>query len=171
MAQIFTLWEPPEGSPWYFVLFHILLFLFALLLPFLIRYVILRRPVINLWSAIPLALICSIIIGPSLRGLFMAEYELSDFDRLVLYDPEFLEFVEKTDPKTRIDLGWTPHEIAAHKRSLEEKLKQRRAFIIPIFVAALVYAYCIMHVGYRDYCIKRLIADETDEKPEDKQKQ
>lgn len=120
MAQIFTLYEPPQGAPWWLPLFYILLFLFALLLPFLIRYVILRRPVINLWSAIPLTLICSIFIA---------------FNRYILFP---------TNPSIGID----------------------KAALVGawLFIAFCIYSYCIMHKGYRDYCIQKLIADETDKK-------
>lgn len=127
MAQIFTLWEPPEGAPWYFVLFYILLFLFALLLPFLIRYVILRRPVINLWSAIPLALIC---------GFFI------EVNRHILFP-------------------------------IKPSIGRDNASLVGIclLIAFCIYSYCIMHTGYRDYYIKKLIEDETDKKLKDDQKQ
>ena len=184
MIHIIALYEA-GGRPWYFELFYFLFFLLGVSLPFVIRFV-LRRPVLNLWSAIPLAFICSSIIGTSLYGLFVAEDELSDFERYVLSDPEFLKEELSdfhryllSDPKEtgrpNLESLWYKYRLKEEIKQKEEKLKQKREnfrpFIMPIFVAALVYAYCIMHVGYRDYCIKRLIADETDKKPKDEQKQ
>ncbi len=127
MTQIITLYEPPEGTPWYFVLFHILLFLFALLLPFLIRYVVLRRPVINLLSAIPLALICGFFIAVNSYILF----------------------------------------------PINPSIGRDNASLVAtcLLIAFCIYSYCIMHTGYIDYCIKKLIADETDKKLKDDQKQ
>lgn len=186
MIHIIALYYAEGTIPWYFELFYFLLLLFLLLLPFLIRYVILRRPVINLWSAILLAFICGSFVGTSLCELFMAEEELSNFERYVLSDPEFLKEELSdfhryllSDPKEtgrpNLESLWYKYRLKEEIKQKEEKLKQKREnfrpFIMPIFVAALVYAYCIMHVGYRDYCIKRLIADETDKKPKDEQKE
>lgn len=127
MTQIITLYEPPEGAPWYLVLFYILLFLSLLLLPFLIRYVILRRPVINLWSAIPLAFICGFFIEVFRNILFPINPSIG---------------------------------------------RQAESWIETcLIIAFCIYSYCIMHTGYRDYCTKKLIADETDKKLKDDQKQ
>jgi len=109
MTQIVALYEPAVGTPWYFVLFLLFLFLLTLALPALIRFVDLRRPVINLWSAILLAFICGLNIS-------------------VLCN------------------------IFAIPQSGQ----------IYLFAASFVYSYWIMHIGYRDYCIKRYT--ETDMK-------
>ena len=63
MAQIVGLYEPGVGTPWYFVLFQIFFLLVTLVLPILIRFAVLRRPIINLWSAILSAFICGFLIA------------------------------------------------------------------------------------------------------------
>jgi len=119
MTQIIALYEPAEGTPWYFWLFTIFIFLLALSLPFLIRFVVLRRPVLNLWSAILLSFICGFIIAVFVNILF---------------------------------------PIYQHGQ-------------IYLFAAALVYSYCAMHIGYRNYCIEKLTSDESDNEQKDEQKQ
>ena len=165
MIQIIALYEPRVITPWYFGLFFFLFFLLALSLPFMIRFVVLRRPVINLWSAVPLTFICSFIILVLFDSVFLTDDELSDYERYVLSYPDSLK-----------ESGLTALEIDVIKYTLEQKSKQKNEdtqtyLFIATFAVALIYSYCVMHIGYRDYCIKRLIEDETDIKSKDEQKQ
>lgn len=69
MTPIIALYEPAEGTPGYFLLFVMLLFVIAWMLPFVVRCVALRRPVVNLWAAIPLAVVCGFFIAVSTNML------------------------------------------------------------------------------------------------------
>lgn len=60
MEPIFVLYEPPQGAPWWLPLAHMLIFLFFLLLPVLLRYVVFRRP--SRGYALTLGPICGFFI-------------------------------------------------------------------------------------------------------------
>jgi len=89
--------------------FGCLIWSITLFLPFAIRFLILRRPVLNLWSALPLAFVSGWLIVIS--GATFAElYQVAILNGLWVY----------------------------------------------LIVAASCYSYWAMHIGYRDYCIRRL---------------
>lgn len=116
MIEILASYQLAEGTPWYFIFFVLLIFMFTLSLPVLIRLVVLRRPVINLWAAIILALFFGIII--SVFAFVVANtFEIVILQNMQLY----------------------------------------------LSIAFLFYSYWIMHIGYRSYCIKKMI--ETAEEP------
>jgi len=73
MIQVIALYQP-TGAPWYYVPLKTLLFLIALSLPFVVRFVMLRRPVINLWAAIPLSFLFGFIIYLFFYNLFPTKY-------------------------------------------------------------------------------------------------
>ncbi len=129
MIQIIALYQP-TGAPWYYVPLNVFLFLIALSFPFVVRFVILRRPVISLWAAIPLSFLFGLIIELFLHNLFPIKLKVSLHTLLIHHNFPLLLF---------------------------------------LFGVACIYSYWIMHIGYRSYCIQRLIKNNTEDEPKVKQ--